>query len=81
MERGVPVLYPQKAGASEVLTSGIKINPDDLDGTAEQVHHLMSDKKYWETVVEEQNMEIMSYYSRGSEKILMQLFSEISKKS
>jgi glycosyltransferase involved in cell wall biosynthesis len=81
MERGVPVLYPHKAGAAEVLASGIKINPEDIKGTAEELHRLLSDRSRWEKVVEDQNAEISSYYSRGYEQKLMQVFSEISAKT
>lgn len=80
MERGVPVLYPEQAGASEVLTSGIKINPERIQENAEELKHLLSDRNYWEKIVEEQNAEIRSYYSRGYERVLMQLFSEVSHK-
>ena len=79
MERGVPVLYPQHAGAAEVLQTGIKIDPQDVKGSANEVYRLLSDRSYWEKVVREQEKEIREYYSRNYEQKLMQLFSEVSK--
>ena len=78
MERGIPVLYPQTAGAAEVLPASIQINPEDTDGTAEKVRQLLSDKKNWKEVVEAQNAMIRAYYSRSYEMEMLRLFSEVS---
>jgi hypothetical protein len=41
----VPILYPQVAGAAEVLDSGIKIDPNDLNATAAALAGILSDPK------------------------------------
>lgn len=80
MQRGVPVLYPQHSGAAEVLTSGIKINPEDIDGTVDQLYRLLNDREYWENIVKNQTAEINMYYSKGFESILLKLFSQVPNK-
>jgi len=78
MERGTAVLYPEHAGASEVLSSGIRIGLDDIDAAVEQLYRLLADRNYWKNIVEAQYEEIGEYRSRNYEKQLLALFSEIT---
>jgi glycosyltransferase involved in cell wall biosynthesis len=54
----VPVLYPANAGAAEVLQSGIRIDPTDVDDAAEKLLALLGDLNHWRQVVEDQTSEI-----------------------
>jgi uncharacterized protein YjbI with pentapeptide repeats/glycosyltransferase involved in cell wall biosynthesis len=77
MQHRVPVLYPEHAGVAEVIESGIRIRPDDIDGTAEQLERLLTDWRHWEEVVQEQSQEIAGYPDRGYEQRVLGLWGEL----
>ena len=77
MQCGVPVLYSSEAGVAEVVTSGIPIDADDVDGTAERVLELLADPILWEDVAGAEREEIRSYAERGYERRLLKLYAEL----
>lgn len=78
MQHRVPVLYPQDAGAAEVLKSGIRIAADDIAHTAERLHRLLTDRSHWEETAQAQSTEIAAYPDRGYEKLIIELWSELN---
>jgi glycosyltransferase involved in cell wall biosynthesis len=64
MQHRVPVIYPAASGAAEVLTSGVKIDPSDIDAIGEQVSRLLGELTEWETLVRDQAREIDAYPAR-----------------
>lgn len=78
MQHRVPVLYPHGAGAAEVLTSGIKIDPTDIEAAAQALARLLRDRDYWEEVVLQQRQEIGEYVNRGYELALQQVYRSLA---
>jgi len=78
MQHRVPVLYPQIAGAAEVLSSGIKIDPNDIEATATALAGILNDRNQWEEVAMQQTQEIKDYWERGYEKIVQSLYQRLA---
>jgi len=78
MECGVPVLYSDEAGVAEVVTSGIRIDAEDVEQTAGQLLELLSDAAVWDQVVEAEREEIRSYPGRGYECRLLELYAKLT---
>lgn len=78
MQHRVPVLYPQTAGAAEVLDAGIKIDPNDIMATAAALAGLLNDRNQWEEVTMQQTQEIKDYSERGYEKIVQALYQRLA---
>jgi glycogen synthase len=78
MQRRVPVLYPRHAGCAEVLTSGLKIDPQDTEAVAAELLALLGDRSRWESVVLAQAQEIDRYHERGYERIVQQLYQRLA---
>jgi glycosyltransferase involved in cell wall biosynthesis len=74
MQHRVPVLYPRGAGAAEVLSSGIKIDPTDIEASAQALARLLNDRDYWAEVVLQQRQEIAEYPNRGYEERLQEMY-------
>lgn len=77
MQHRVPVLYPAGAGVAEVINSGVRINPEDIVGTAAQLERLLTEWTYWEGMVEEQSQEIADYPGRGYERRVSELWQQL----
>ena len=77
MQCGVPVLYSSEAGVAEVISSGIPIHADDIEGTADRVLELLADPVLWESVAKAQRDEIRSYPERGYEHQLLKLYAQL----
>jgi len=78
MQHRVPVLYPRKSGAAEVLTTGIKIDPTDIKATAEALASLLEDRNRWQEVAMQQAEEITGYPERGYESIVQDLYQRLA---
>jgi glycosyltransferase involved in cell wall biosynthesis len=70
-----PILYPADSGAAEVLQSGFKVDPADIDGMTRLVARLLADGGLWETTVRAQAAEIDDYLGRPYEQPLVDLWS------
>ena len=68
MQHRVPVIYPERSGAAEVLQSGIKADPQDSEAVAGQIARLLNDLRTWEETVRDQSVEIEEYPDRGYEE-------------
>jgi glycosyltransferase involved in cell wall biosynthesis len=78
MQHRVPVLYPQLAGAAEVLNSGVKIDPNDIKATAVALAGILNDRNQWEEVAMQQAQEIKDYWERGYEEIVQSLYKQLT---
>jgi glycosyltransferase involved in cell wall biosynthesis len=74
MQHRVPVLYPNTAGAAEVLKSGITVRTGDIDDMAARLEQVLNDWRTWEETVESQSREIAEYPDRGYERQLIDLW-------
>jgi glycosyltransferase involved in cell wall biosynthesis len=74
----VPVLYPADAGVAEVITSGVPIDPSDIAAMAEDVHRLLNDWAFWESVVEKQSEEIARFPEKNFENTLLSLWKDLT---
>jgi len=77
MQHHVPVFYPAAAGAAEVLSSGITIDPENIDATVDAIKTLMENWELWESVVEQQVEEIRAYKDRGYERQITSLWDRV----
>lgn len=77
MQCGVPVLYSSEAGVAEVVTSGIPIDADDVESTADSLVELLTDPVLWESIAEGERGEIRSYPGRGYECRLLELYAKL----
>jgi glycosyltransferase involved in cell wall biosynthesis len=75
MAAGIPVVYPECAGVAEVIESGIRIDPKNIDSMTKEVISLLSDDAHWQTVADAQFMEIEGYHLRGYEDILSDVWA------
>jgi glycosyltransferase involved in cell wall biosynthesis len=74
----VPVIFPEHAGAAEVIKAGFPLDPSDIDSMSSIVGELLLDWTHWKRVVDEQVSALNQYLSSTPEKILLdqwQLFS------
>jgi glycosyltransferase involved in cell wall biosynthesis len=78
MQHRVPVVYPKRAGAAEVLATGAKVDTADIAAMADAVHRLLNDHVHWENVVEAQLAEIRGYPARGFEQALIDLWARLA---
>lgn len=74
MQHRVPVIYPERSGAAEVLQSGIKADPHDSDGIARRIVQLLGDLGTWESTVRAQAEEIDAYPDRKYEDQVIALW-------
>jgi glycosyltransferase involved in cell wall biosynthesis/uncharacterized protein YjbI with pentapeptide repeats len=79
MQAGVPVLFPKTAGASEQLSAGIRIDPEDAKATAEQALGLLAGEAEWQRVVAEQLREINGYPGLNLEAAVIDTIQELCK--
>ncbi len=63
---------------SEFIKSGIRINPEDTEGTALRAVEILNDKNLWQEISEAQRAEIADYQDRGYEQILSRLWQSIA---
>ena len=77
MQHHVPVFYPSTSGAAEVMTSGIKINPEDTESVALKLHNILENWELWESIVEEQMDDINAYAAKPHELILIDLWDRM----
>lgn len=77
MQCGVPVLYSSAAGVAEVVSAGIPIRADDIEGTAMRLLELLRDPLLWQETVDDERREIRSYSGRGYERRLIRLYSKL----
>lgn len=70
----VPVIYPLDSGAAEVLSSGVRLDANEISTIANEAEKLLTDLFHWENVVEAQIAEITQYPSRGFEQALIDLW-------
>ena len=75
MQHRAPVIYPRDSGAAEVLESGVKVDPADIEAMAQIVTRLANDQTFWETTVRGQAAEIAAYPHRDYEDALVALWS------
>jgi len=78
MQCGVPVLFSNEAGVAEVVLAGVAIQADDVRGTAEQVMHLLDNRKRWDQIARDERHEIRTYPKRNYENRLLNLYSQLS---
>lgn len=80
MQHRVPVLYPDFAGAAEVLgrDAGVRIDPEDPEGTADRLLPILDDWQAWEETVEAQAREIEDYPARGYERKLTDIWARLA---
>lgn len=78
MQHRVPVLYPEYAGAAEVIKSGIRIRPDDSEATAGQLIELLADLQRWEKVVREQTAELAEYVDRDYPERILKVWDRVT---
>ena len=74
MQHRVPVIYPAGSGAAEVLTTGIRIDPADIQAMAAGVEHLLGSLEHWEAVVRAEAREIDAYRDRNWEDRIMAIW-------
>jgi len=74
MEHGVPVIYPDDAGAAEVLASGVKVRSGDIGAMASAVTGLLDHPDAWHSVATAQAREIRSYPDRGHDVAIMDVW-------
>jgi glycosyltransferase involved in cell wall biosynthesis len=67
MQHRVPVIYPERSGAAEVLRSGIKADPQNSEEVARRIVELLDDLGAWEAKVRAQADEIDAYPDRNYE--------------
>lgn len=77
MQHHVPVFYPSTSGAAEVMTSGIKINPEDTETVALKLRNILENWELWEAIVEEQMDDINAYATKPHELILIGLWDRM----
>ena len=77
MQCGVPVLYSDAAGVAEVIGSGIPIQADDVDATADSILELLANSGVWENIVAAEREEVRAYPERGYEHRLLKLYSDL----
>jgi glycosyltransferase involved in cell wall biosynthesis len=77
MRHGVPVVFTESAGVGEVVQSGIRIKPEDVDDVAAKVLHLLRDREHWKAVADGQLREIATYADRGFEERLKQVWNVV----
>lgn len=71
MQHRAPVLYPAASGAAEVLQSGVKVDPSDIEAMAGHVVRLLNDLGQWESTVGAQATEIDAYPSRTDDEQIL----------
>lgn len=81
MQYGVPVFFAQNAGASDVLQSGTKIDPNSSETSAAAVRSVLNDEMLWNNTVEKQQEEIAAYSGRGYEDKIAELYQQIAPRS
>lgn len=74
----VPVLYPEQAGVAEIIKSGIRIQPDDIEDTAQKLVRLLADRPYWQSIVEAQSAELAAYPESDIENRLLGLWRNLA---
>ena len=75
MQHRVPVIYPTRSGAAEVLESGVKLDPDDLEEIASAIKRLLDNLEEWESTVRAQAREIEGYPRRDYPDRLMAVWN------
>ncbi len=78
MQAGVPVLFAQNAGAGEVIKSGVRINPEDIEHTAQQVVAMLVDKEGWRQMAEAELAEIATYPKRDDELTVAKVWQQLA---
>jgi glycosyltransferase involved in cell wall biosynthesis len=76
MQHRAPVIYPEQSGAAEVLASGVKVDPADIEAMAGKVTQLLSDLGEWETIVRAQATEIDAYPRRPDDDRLIAVWRQ-----
>jgi glycosyltransferase involved in cell wall biosynthesis len=76
MQHRTPVIYPAQSGAAEVLESGVKVDPADIEVMAAKAVQLLSDLGEWETVVRAQAVEIDAYPRRPDDDRLIAVWRQ-----
>jgi len=79
MQRRVPVIYPAKSGAAEVLEAGLKVDPNDGEAMIDAVGRLLDSLELWESTVAAEASEIENYARRGFEDRLMSTWQQAVK--
>jgi glycosyltransferase involved in cell wall biosynthesis len=77
MQHCVPVIYPNDAGAAEVLQSGVKISAADVDAMTAQVVRLLGSRSAWEETVRAQTREIESYANQSYERFVITTWQQV----
>lgn len=77
MQHRVPVIYPERSGAAEVLRSGIKTDPQNSEEVARRIVGLLDDLGAWEATVRAQADEIDAYPDRNYEDRIIALWREV----
>ena len=80
MQEGVPVMYSNNAGVTDVIKSGIPINQGNVKEVAQQVVNILNDKIAWQRVVEAQTSEIVNYRQREYESIILSVWKGLTPK-
>ncbi len=75
MQHHVPVLYPSAAGAAEVLSAGIPIDPEDTLAVADVMNNLLENWELWESVVEKQMEDVRTHTEKGYELLLTEAWN------
>jgi glycosyltransferase involved in cell wall biosynthesis/uncharacterized protein YjbI with pentapeptide repeats len=77
MQHRVPVFYPAQSGAAEVLKSGIKIDPGNIDACVGRLVALLDNWPLWERTVADQTREISAYPARDTQSALLSLWARV----
>jgi glycosyltransferase involved in cell wall biosynthesis len=77
MRDGVPVLYPAAAGVSEVVQSGVRIDPANLKQMEEKLTGLLTDRALWEERAGRERKELSEYLERHYEDRILELWKDL----
>ena len=69
------LLYPETAGVAEVVSSGIRINPEDHAEVAAIAHELLGNPEKWDKIVEQQIRDVLAYPSNSHAARLQEIWN------
>ncbi len=81
MQQEVPVAVARTAGVCEVLKSGLRIDPEDAEKSAQQILAILNDEAAWRAEASSGYEEVAGYPARGYELDLLSVFEELAHQS
>jgi glycosyltransferase involved in cell wall biosynthesis len=77
MQHRVAVVYPGRAGVAEAVSTGVRVDPADIQETARQVVRLLSSRDRWWKTVGDQARDYEFHIARAPEQGLERIWREV----